>query len=291
VKSKQIEEISETGKDGRILKKYALKEEDRGRAIAVPVWSFLDFVPTRRLLELAAWMKREPKGWPDNDEVKKAKLLKSHFLVPRIEVPREDPDSYAFVWPKESCDIPASSELVHSRFFNFKHVYDAVIRESEVSSTSVSGNVYVGAYGSNVMVDQVTTYKDIARQLNEFRIPSEFSIVEGPYSVCVAVRREPDDFLRVVHVEGREGKFDKTWVKSLCKLLKAKKERTISYDSLKEDLKRKLLLRLREILDQHHLFIPHRYSKLIEEILDYNYRNPSTGYVLALSIAVCSCHR
>ncbi len=46
------------------------------------------------------------------------------------------------------------------------------------------------------------------------------------------------------------------------------------------------MLELRNVLGKQALKVPSRYVKLIEEILDYSYKNPSSGYVHALALAV-----
>jgi len=60
----------------------------------------------------------------------------------------------------------------------------------------------------------------------------------------------------------------------------------LSWEALKEDVKRVMLLKLRGVLEKHALAIPNRYVKLFEELLDYSYKNPSSGYVYALALAV-----
>ena len=92
--------------------------------------------------------------------------------------------------------------------------------------------------------------------------------------------------IRVVHVETREGKLDKAWFSGLAKQFRAKKARMIGYDSLKDDVKRRLLLNLRSVLEQRRLLISSRYVGLIDDLCEYSYRQPSNGYVLALAIAV-----
>jgi hypothetical protein len=107
-----------------------------------------------------------------------------------------------------------------------------------------------------------------------------------PFSVCVAVCEEAKGVLRVVHVEGRGEKLDKAWVKGVSAQLDAKAQNMVSEQALKENVKRAILLKLRGILEKHTLAIPNRCVKLVEELLDYSYKNPSTGYVYALALAV-----
>jgi DNA-binding transcriptional ArsR family regulator len=284
LKRGQIEEVSET-KDGRLVNRYAQKKPEP-HGVIVPMSKQYGFVPTRRLLELAACMKLEPDGWPKNDETGKAKLLHDYCLVPKIMPPYEDPDAYAFVWPREAGSSLSQAELVSSRFFRPKSIYKAIAEETELLSGC--GDVFVGFFGSDAIVETVTAFQDMAEQLDRIGKPSELNIIERPYSVCVAVCRKTDGSFQVVHVEEREGKIDKSWEKGLCKQLKAKKSPTVTHDSLKDDAKRKMLTRLREILDVGRLSIPSRYVKLIEELLDYGYQIPSSGYVLSLALATSS---
>jgi len=118
---------------------------------------------------------------------------------------------------------------------------------------------------------------------------SEYRLIEELQSVCVAVRRETDTSIRVVHVETREGKMDKAWVRGLAEQLKAKKNRMVGYDSLREDARRSLLLKLRSVFKQNKLLISGRYTALIKDLREFSYRKPSSGYVLALAIAVNLC--
>ena len=47
-----------------------------------------------------------------------------------------------------------------------------------------------------------------------------------------------------------------------------------------------MLRKLRGVLEEHALAVPNRYVKLVEELLDHSYKNPSSGYVYALALAV-----
>jgi intein-encoded DNA endonuclease-like protein len=60
----------------------------------------------------------------------------------------------------------------------------------------------------------------------------------------------------------------------------------LSWEALKEDVKRVMLLKLRGVLEKGALAIPNRYVKLFEELLDYSYKDPSSGYVYASALAV-----
>lgn len=208
--------------------------------------------------------------------MKTAKLCLEHcpHLIPKIGKPHEDPDSYVFVWPDEAMRELKIREPTSSRFFDLKLVYDAVTAGLTKEILGV-GPVFVGAYCTPVV-------RYVGR-------PSEYRLIEELQSVCVAVRRETDTSIRVVHVETREGKLDKVWVRGLAKQLKAKKNHMIRHDSLKEDARRSLLLKLRSVFEQHRLLISGRYATLIEGLRQFSYRKPSSGYVLALAIAVDLC--
>lgn len=289
----EIEEIPEKGSDGRIVKKYALKREKASlpEALILPTTVNLDFRPTKELLELAAWIRQEPAGWSEGDEdVKKAKLCLEHcsYLVPEIAVPWEDPDSYVFLWSDEAVGELRLQDPSSSRFFDLKDIYDAMMADLSREVLSV-GPLFVGAYCTPVVVGRVGIYGGHMQPLRCVGRPSEYRLIEEPQSVCVAVRKETDTNIRVVHVEPREGKLDKAWVSGLAKQLKAKKDCMLGYDSLKEDAKRRLLLNLRSIFEQRRLSISSRYASLIEDLWEYSYRKPSSGYVLALAIAVDLC--
>jgi len=92
--------------------------------------------------------------------------------------------------------------------------------------------------------------------------------------------------LRVIYVEGREGCLEKSWVKGVSKHLSAKKEYVTSYDRLSDDARRDSLITLRDTVERHELAVPGRYVKLVEELLDFSFKNASSGYVLALALAV-----
>jgi hypothetical protein len=289
----EIEEIPEKGSDGRIVKKYALKRKEASlaEALILPTTVSLDFRPIKELLELAAWIRQEPAGWSEDDEdVKKAKLCLEHcsYLVPEIEIPHEDPDSYVFIWPDEAMRELGLQEPLSSRFFDLKDIYDAMMADLNREVLSVEP-VFAGAYCTPVVVGRVGIYGEHMQPLRYVGRPSEYRLIEEPQSVCVAVRKESDMNIRVVHVETREGKLDKAWFSGLAKQFRAKKARMIGYDSLKDDAKRRLLLNLRGVLEQRRLMISSRYVGLIDDLCEYSYRKPSNGYVLALAIAVGLC--
>jgi hypothetical protein len=268
-----------------------LQKSRLGKAILLPLAEMVlpEYPPKKELLELAAWIKREPSGWTEDDDIKNAKLCLEHcpYLVPEIRAPHEDPDSYVFIWPDEAMRELRLQGPSSSRFFDLKLVYDAMTADLGKEIFSF-GPVFVGAYCSPVVVGYVGYYTHM-QPLHRVGQPNVYDVIEEPHSVCVAVRKETDTSIRVVHVETRKGKLDKAWVKGLTKLLKAKKNRMIGYDSLKEDAKRNLLLNLRSVLERHKLLISSRYATLIEDLLKYSYRKPSSGYVLALAIAVDLC--
>ncbi|MEM1990444.1 MAG: hypothetical protein QW782_07420, partial [Candidatus Bathyarchaeia archaeon] len=245
----------------------------------------LDFPVSRRLLELAAWIKFQPRGWVESDDVKKAKQLLKHDFIPRVEVSREDPDKYAFAWP--SPEVGTEHGALVSRFFSLKSIYQVI--ESGGIEPPV-GDVFVAACFSPLTIEYGTFYLEW-----EWRWPSLGNLGEprdtwGPHSVAVAVCKGADEIIHVVHVERREEenrvKIDEAWVKGIAQQLKAKKFR--AYNRLDEDFKRKIMLNLREVIEQRKISIPKRYSKLIEELMDYSYNKPSNAYVPALAAALCS---
>ena len=218
------------------------------------------YPPSRTILELAAWIKHNPEGWNIEDiKVKNAKLCLEHtsYFIPAVEETSEDPDGYAFVWPKESLKEIKLGSTSFSRFFDYKAVYDAV----QVANVNSRGNgaVFLGAFCSKSGDD--------------------------PLSVIVAVRKE-GTLLEVVQVERRLGKLDKAWVKGASNHLKAKNEFVLSQEKLKDSVKREVLLTLRDTFDKHVLSIPSRYTQLVEELFDFSYGGPASGYVLALALAV-----
>ena len=205
-------------------------------------------------------------------------FLLSRKLVVQLHAcigkPHEDPDSYAFTWPDEAIRELKLQEPTSPRFFDLKLIYDTVTADLTKETLGLSP-VFVGAYCTPVV-------RYVGR-------PTEYRLIEKPQSVCVAVRRETDPSIHVVHVETREGKLDKAWIRGLAKQLKAKKNHMIAYDSLKEDARRSLLLKLRSVFEQHTLLISSRYAALIEDLREFSYRKLSSGYVLGLAIAVDLC--
>ncbi|MEM2560690.1 MAG: hypothetical protein QXD53_07905 [Candidatus Bathyarchaeia archaeon] len=47
-----------------------------------------------------------------------------------------------------------------------------------------------------------------------------------------------------------------------------------AYDRLYEDFKRKIMLNLREVIERRKISKPKRYSKLVDELVDYSYNKP-----------------
>jgi len=295
---KEVKEIFEELSNGGVVKKYEVGRETSSlvKAICRPVQP--DFEPTRRLLELAAWMKLNQTGWVESDDAKKARILLTHYLVPEIKAPLEDPDAYAFQWPDEELKRLDLEELrrlgfcnyTSSRFFNLKSVVDAVVADSG-EKVSTHGPIFIGVCSAPMIVDYVGVYGTGMHPLRYVGRPIGYEPVEELGSVCVAVRGESAGRIRVVGVETRWGKPEKAWVKGLAKQLGAKKRRVVEFKSLREDVKREVLLKLRNVLNQRGLVIPSRYASLISELWDYSYKNPSSGYVLALAIAVDLCLR
>jgi hypothetical protein len=300
-KLREVEEVTEKDDKGRVVKKYALVKEQKPSSRVSWGWGVsgptslavgdieIGYPPDTRLLELAAWIRHKPSGWGESDDVKTAKLCLEHLsiLVPKTGVAYEDPDSYVFEWSSEAMN-ELRFESLSSRFFDLKQVYDAMTADLKRKVLDV-GPVFVGAYCTPIVIGRVGIYGGRMQPLRYVGHPSEYRLVKQPQSVCVAVRKETDANIRVVHVEPREGKLDKAWFSGLAKQLKAKKDRMLGYDSLKEDAKRRLLLNLRNVFEQHGLSISSRYASLIEDLWDYSYRKPSSGYVLALAIAVDLC--
>jgi len=286
-------EIEETFKEegGRKIRKYALRPENSllvkatGKGI---VCYRPEFPVSRRLLELASWIKRDPNGWVESQHVEEAKQLLAHYLLPEIREPYEDPDSYAFVWPHEGKSSLYLPDFIHSRFFNLKDVHNAVTENLETEK-DFSGDVFVGVYFSPFIAEYATAFEDMEAQMRYVGKPSEFVADEKPHSISIAVCKRKDGSMLVIHVESREGEIDKTWAKSLAQQLRAKKIQIHKYIS--EDVRRKLLFNLREALKKHKLLIPKRYAKLIDELLDYSYKKPSSGYAIALAIAVDLCQK
>jgi hypothetical protein len=272
-KLKEIEEVYERDSKGRLIKKYALKKEEKKPAVfnwvsdpgGICAYTVdgheVPYPPSRPLLELAAWIKHNPEGWDiDNINVKNAKLCLEHtsYFIPAVEETSEDPDGRTFVWPDESLKAINLGSTPFSRFFDYKTVYDAVQGGTNTSSLG-NGAVFLGAFCSKNGGD--------------------------PFSVIVTVCKE-GSHLYVVQVERRLGKLDKAWVKGVSNHLKAKNECVLSQEKLKDSVKREVLLTLRDTLGKNVLSIPNRYTQLIEDLLEFSYKNSSSGYVYALALAV-----
>lgn len=290
-KQEEIEMGSENDSTGRLVHKYSLKPKQEPKVEELPMVMYSpaweEVVPTRRYLEIAAWLRREPEGWPMFEAVAKAKQLlegNSKHLVPQIEVSCEDPDAYSFVWSSEPCRGHHRGNFEQSRFFRLKDVFASVIEFADLPL--LGGDVFVAVFGSEVVAEHFTVYADMESQIaNEYR-PMELRVSDEPFSVCVAISKQADGGLRVVYVEGKRGKPDKAWVKGVSRQLGAKASRILSSTGLKDDTKRSVLLKLRSVLEKRKLAVPNRYLKLVEEMLDYSYKNPSSGYVHALALAV-----
>ncbi len=203
--------------------------------LAEPVPFVEEISPSRRYLEIAAWLKREPDDWPPLEAVRKAKLVLDNYgyAVPVIEASCEDPDCYSFVWSEEAFNGQRFDEFVQQRFFKLKDVYQTIVEEPHIDLPCKGETVFVGAYGSDVRAEQVTYCSDSSIQIGHYRNPVELNIVEEPFSVCVAVCKEVNDGLRVIHVEGRSGKIDKSWIKGVAKQLGSKSQIISSYETLK----------------------------------------------------------
>jgi hypothetical protein len=291
LESKEVEEILEEENGGRKIKKYSLRWKE-SLLVKAPakgiVYYSPEFVVSRRLLELASWIKQEPEGWVDNQDVEKAKQLLNHYLLPEIKSSYEDPDIYVFVWSHEKKSNLNLADFIHSRFFNLKDVYNSVAETLETEK-DFSRDVFVGVYYSPFIAEHMTSFENLEEQMQYVGKPSELIVNEKPQSISIAVGKRRDGSMLVIHVESREGEIDKAWVKGLAQQLRAKKFQIYNYIS--EDVRRKLLINLRETLKQHKVLIPKKYVKLIEELLDYSYKKPSSGYVLALAIAVDLCQK
>lgn len=218
VKSNVIERLVENNSGSRPVFRYALKASnvpEQSSMVALsnetPETFVEEVLPSRRYLEIAAWLKREPEDWPKFEAVRKARIVleDSFCLVPTIEASCEDPDQYSFVWTDEPCYGQRFGEFVQSRFFRLKDVYRVIVEDSTASLSGSDEAVIVGAFESNVVAEQVVLYRDMERQIRVEHKPMELKIDEEPFSVCVAVSKEVDGGLRVVYVEGKSGKIDK----------------------------------------------------------------------------------
>ncbi len=298
----EVEEIVEKDSKGRHVKKYALVKKTAPVDEAASLQESLcvqdskvdevqvEYPPNRRLLELAAWVKHDPEGWDEAGEmVKKARFCLEQwpYLLPEIVSPDEDPDCYAFSWSRDQARAFELSENMCSRFFSLKGVFDAQ-RVDEDGKGSSFGPVFLGAYHSPVIVGYMGFQRPVEAFERAERVGGQLFLHKNN-SVGVAVCRETDGRCRVVHVESREGKFEKAWVSGLAEQLGAKKTRTVSHDSFKENERRRLMLNLRAVLERRGLVASGRYVSLLEDLWEYSYRNASSGYTLALAIAVDLC--
>lgn len=290
LKRGEIEEVFEEAGGGRKIKKFALRREVKeAKGESVVAFQSLDFPASRRLLELAAWIRFQPEGWAENDDVKKAKqLLKYDRLIPKVEASHEDPDKHALIWP--SPEFGAEPGALTSRFFSLKSIYQ-VVGSNRIEP--LVGDVFVAACFSPQTVEYKTFHLLLEWGWQPPRLENlgEPWVVGGPHSVAVAVCRGADGVIHVVHVEKREEgnrwEIDGKWVKGIAQQYKAKQFR--AYNRLDEDFKREIMLNLREVIEQRKISIPGRYGKLIEELMDYSYNKPSNAYVPALAAAVALC--
>ena len=126
------------------------------------------------------------------EAVRKARIAleDSFYLVPMIEASCEDPDQYSFVWSDEPCYGQRFGEFVQSRFLKLKDVYRAIVEDSTDSVSDSDGIVFVGAFGSNVVAEQVVLYGDMETQIKVEHKPMELKIEEAPFSVCIAVSKD-----------------------------------------------------------------------------------------------------
>ena len=205
-------------------------------------------------------------------------MLKRHSeLVPSIATNVEEPDRYAFVWSDEPDDL-------QPRFFRLKDVIQAVAPQQE-TEPKVCGDVFVGGYGPD-SCPEPPWYRSGMAPLRFVGVPPEVIFDEILNSFCVGVRKETSGTLQVVYVESMHGLLDEDWVKGISKQLNAKAECTLSWDALREDVKRETLTTLRNVLEKHTLKIPNKYPDITEELLDFSYKTPSKGFVQALALAV-----
>lgn len=245
----------------------------------------------RGIWELAAWIKREPTNWAEGDsDIKKAKLglEDSPYLVPEIREPHEDPDSYVFVWPPEAVKELSLQGRISSRFFGLKQVYNAVIADIGEEILEMAP-VFVGACCTPVIVDLDDIYGHDMQPLRYVGRPIGYQPIKDSRSTCVAVCKEAEGSIRVVHVEIRWGKLDKAWISGIARQLKAKKAHGIDWDSLKDDECRRMLLNLRALLEKGKLVFSSKHVNLLDDLREYSYGKYSEGYVLALAIAVDLC--
>jgi hypothetical protein len=289
LKRKIVAEVAEQDKNGRVKKKYALKSNVQPSANS-PTLSCRkeereEIVPSRKLLEIAAWLRREPDDWPSFKIVRRAMLVEQVYnrLVPSIEPPSEDPDRYKFVWSDEAVQYLKLKKAESPRLFELKSVLEAV-RSSSSPDIKHDGAVFLGACSIPVVTGYVGYYTGM-QSLRHVGQPNVIEPIEEPRSFCIAVCEKPDG-LTVVCMETRKGKLNNEWISGIAKHLKAKRTLTVNYNCLREDYKRDLLMNLRDVVDQRRLRISNRHITLIDDLLEYSYKKTSNGSLLALALAV-----
>jgi len=198
----------------------------------------------RKIGELAAWIRYDPEGWAtDDDDVKRAKVLLNEYdkSIPTIRKPPLAPDRYIFDWP----DLFRSYSRFKKplpRFFDLKRIYEAKWAEAEIKPSD--GPVYLG--------------------IKKFRKQGYLEM-----QICVAVRREVDDTVRVIHVE-LDDSHSEEWVKALRKEFDGDcLQITPSTD---EASVRRTIFHLNKVLEQRRLLIPSRYSLLLKDLRLFNFR-------------------
>jgi len=260
-KLKEVEEIPVEGPKGRLIKKYALKEEQivsagpRAKYVK-PIEEIFEGSLAKVALELAAWIRYDPEDWRRDDvDVKRGEqcLTDYEMLVPEIRTTPLDPNRYIFEWSdyaKERLKIDHSTP----RFFNLKTIYEA--KWAAEAESAADGPVFMG--------------------VNEFE-EERFK----RWQSCVVVRRTSGHEFHVVHVEKN---LADDWTSAIREEFDA--ERLDINASTGGALKRDMLLHLRKILEEHKLLIPGRYDPLIEDLLQFGYGESRGEYVLALTASV-----
>jgi hypothetical protein len=289
LKRKIVVEVAEQDENGRVKKKYTLKsnEQPSANSPTLPVCKEEreEIVPSRKLLEIAAWLRREPDNWPSFKIVRKAMLVEQVYgrLVPSIEPPGEDPDRYTFVWSDEAVQYLKLEKAESPRFFELKSVLE-IVRPSSSPHIKHDGVVFLGACSMPVVTGYVGYYTGM-QSLRHVGQPNVIEPIEEPKSFSVAVCEKPED-LTVVHVETQKGKLDNEWISGIAKHLKAKRTLAVDYKCLRENYRRDLLMNLRDVVDQRRLRISNRHTTLIDDFLEYSYKKTSNGSLLALALAV-----
>ena len=261
-KLKEVEEISAKDARGRLVKKYALKEERA--VVAGPKAKYVKPIEEvfktssakKKALETAAWIRRDPEGWRREDvDVERGEQCLRYYkmLVPEIRTAPLDPNRYTFEWSnyaKERLRIDHPTP----RFFNLKTIYEA--KWAAETEPATEGPAFIG--------------------VNEFE-EERFK----RWQSCVVVRRPSGHKFHIVHVEKN---LADDWTSAICEEFDA--ERLDINASTSEALKRDMLLHLRKIIEEHKLLAPSRYDPLIEDLLQFGYGESRGEYVLALAASV-----